>query len=68
MGFWGKAEGENRGAARFGKAETRRRSLRQPPQAAGAAPRAALPQPSPPVSFSQWFYYTTNRRGGVNKP
>lgn len=29
------------GAARFGEAETRRRSLRQPPVAAGAAPRSA---------------------------
>ena len=43
MGIGRRREGENRGAARFGEAETRRRSLRLPPQAAGAAPRAALP-------------------------
>ena len=35
-------ERRGRGAARFGFAETRRHSLRQPPQAAGAAPRSAL--------------------------
>ena len=42
-GAGGEKGGEGRGAARFGGAETRRRSLRQPPQAAGAAPRCLPP-------------------------
>ena len=34
-------------AGRFGSAETRRRSLRQPPQAAGPAARPRRPAPAP---------------------
>lgn len=40
MGIGRRREGENRGAARFGEAETRKRSLRRPPQAGGLRPWA----------------------------